>query len=303
MGIRAAVAFTSAVLAVAAACSTFDEADPEPGNDAGLDVGVDVLPIDAPSGDGGPSAAWIPCSMRGTQDPAHFCDDFDRQGGLTFGWNALVLDGDGSGAFFEAGTSGTPPMSFRARLPANPSPPGRAQLRLARPMPASRYRMELDVRVDSIPHPSGTSGFSHIAVIQFDDAPCLTGTNAQRAIELSMYPNGERVLVAGKGLKSCPGGDAAALPTSFDLQITPAQLVDGTFRRLSFDLRSESCPTVPSKASLYASFGALRSSCIPVEADIFGESATVDTFVGAYAGSAGYAEMNVVYDNVTVDLD
>ena len=44
-----------------------------------------------------------------------------------------------------------------------------------------------------------------LVVVQFEDALCATGTTKQRALELSLYPNNERVTL----LSNLPNADDA----------------------------------------------------------------------------------------------
>jgi hypothetical protein len=288
---------------VAAACSTFDAA-PESAGDAGggIDGGADGrAEADGTSPSDAGSEVWVPCSMRGSPDPSHFCDDFDRGGAISFGWNDLVDSIDSAAELFMTGTSRK--IAFRARLLASPSPPGRAQLLLKRTPPPSSYRIEFDVRVDAIPHEAGSPGYSHLVVLQFADAPCFTGTTKQRGIELSLYASSQRVALFEKGLQTCPGDDASAPSTSDEFAVTPAQLVDGNFHHVSVTLAKGPCPGTASTMSLFAAIDDLKPACRGLAVDAFAESPTIDAYLGPYVGASGYAETVYVYDNVTIDLE
>jgi hypothetical protein len=304
MGFRTMVALSSAALAVAAACSTFDEAPEITQTDAGRDGAGDDGPaqtIDgAPAIDAG-SDAWVPCRMRGNLDPAiHFCDDFDRQGAIDYGWDNTASDRDGSFSFFEGGTS--LPNAFRSFVPKSNTAPGRAQMFHKTTTPASSYRVDFDVRLDSIPHEAGAGGYSHLVVIEFEDGLCSTGTTKQRAIELSLYANSDHVTLLEKGLQPCPSGDAIAPSTSDSFAVTPEQLVDGKFHHVSITLAKGPCSGGSAPMSVYASVGDLTTRCQELGVDIFADSAWITAYVGAFIGASGYAETAYVYDNVAIDL-
>jgi hypothetical protein len=305
-GVRLIVAFAASVLAIAAACSTFDEgADP---GDGGV---ADGLSPDGPNGidgagggdaDGGDAtdaqAAWVHCEDRPVAP--YLCDDFDRMGLINARWtNQLVVDG--STGFYDGGLS--PPRSFQAVVQAS-STVGRAQLnKIITPVPANRLRLAFALRFDKLPHaPSGTAGYSHIAVVQFEDAQCITsGGTKQRNLELSLQ-SPDTMRVSTKGFEPCVDGGPEPWTTDL-LEILSTELADAKFHEYVIDFSHDACSGSAIPRSARVAIDGKEYECKPIEVDVFTVSPSVTVAVGAYNGGGNHLTSEYVYDNVTIETE
>lgn len=136
--------------ALAAACSSFGAEDPNPPPDAGAGSDAGTAPDAA--------RPFVPCKERPTGDPAHFCDDFDRPGNVTFNWITRVSDG---GSLGETDAAASAPRALVGMLKAGTAKADTYAIAARKKDPAltgermTRLSFSFSLRIDRAPYPAG----------------------------------------------------------------------------------------------------------------------------------------------------
>jgi hypothetical protein len=301
-----ALSFCVGCAGAAGACASFSPADSGEGVTEG---GTEGGPADSgPADDGGgpADAGWTPCVDR-PADPAHFCDDFDDPGAIGFKWSKDV-NGDGSVGETDAAVS--PPRALLSAVAAGSATQGAVlwndRGKLLDISTKSRIRFAFSFRVAKPPYPSSsTDGFTQIASLDFDDPSCPTsGSNLQRQVEISFDTSGA-LYVRSKGLRDlCPdAGDYFTTPTPLPLA---SFVSDRDFRRVTVEIARASCNGQGNASLKVAIEGAPDIPCVSLgSGDPLAHATGFAVGVGAYAESSSgdYAETEIAYDNVTVDIE
>jgi hypothetical protein len=305
---RWALLALSLCIASAGACSSFSADSPAGGGDAGSGDGGDGTP-DGGGGtpDGGDAdAGWTPCRDR-PADPAHFCDDFDEPGTIGFKWSKDVRTG---GVLGETDAAVSAPRALVTGVVAGTGTRS-AVLRISPGAVVdiatkSTIRVAFSFRVSKPPYPAtSTSGFTQVASLEFDDPSCATsGSNMQRQVEISFDTDGT-FYVRGKGLKDlCPTpGDT--IPVTIPLPLA-SFVSDHDYHRMTVEIARKPCNGQGTASLKLAVEGASDITCVSLGTGDPLAHATAFAFeLGTYASSSNgdYADTEVAYDNVTVDIE
>jgi hypothetical protein len=290
-----ALCFCAGCTGAVVACASFSPALPAEG---GAEGGA---------GEGGAAdAGWTRCVDR-VADPAHFCDDFDEPGTIGFKWSKDVSSG---GSLGETDAAVSPPRALVSAVIAG-SGTRSAMLRTKRGglvdiSTKSRIRFAFSFRVAKPPYPaSSTDGFTQIAALNFDDPSCPTsGSNLQRQVEISFDTGGE-LYVRSKGLRDlCPdAGDYFTTPTPLPLT---SFVSDRDFHRMTVEISRTSCNGAGSASLKVAVDGAADIPCAPLgSGDPLAHATGFTVELGALAETSNgeYAETEIAYDNVTIDIE
>lgn len=292
-----------ALAALAGACSSFgaDDQPPAPGGGDGGDAGTTSDASVTPDG----GSAFVPCSARPANDPAHFCDDFDGPGNVAFKWLTRVSDG---GTLGETDAALSAPRALVASLGA-----GNAQTyaivarkKAADLVTAGKTRITLSfaLRIDSAPYPAGASGFTSFASAWFETPECNTsGNTKQRSVALTIQPNGD-VYFEVKGFKGvCTDAGAGDDFLSTKVPFKLADLTGSGFHRFSLEVAHGGCANEPDRSRAIARIDGVASECQSLEIDPFTKLGTFETQLGPGAFAGTFGDSVFVYDDVSVDFD
>lgn len=282
---RVAIALAGPVIGMIA-CASFGTSDPAGGAKDGAPAADG-----ARGGDAASEAGWLPCAQR-PPDPAHFCEDFDEDGRIGFGWDVRQ-----SGGWLDASAAAlSPPRALLSHV--DPDAGGvwaylRRSLDGADGGGKSKATLAASVRVDRAPYASAASN-SYLEIAVLPLLRCPSGPVSY--VTILFGSNGDLRADALHLTKGCDTVDdfvSVASPLTF------GDFVGAGYRRLTLELRRTDCAGAPGGSFTFAVDGH-PYGCQTIALDPL--AAPLDLQLGIYASDVPRAA-DVTYDDVTVDFE